>query len=144
MSSDPAVEREGQILLAHLARRHPTDYAIACYRRCRVAAAAADDRLDLLLLRAACRRPWLAAPADAYARLVRPAGGFRRRVVLALAIVENAPDTHGGLHPRQAPRITAWVALAGCLLVAACRIAAGIVCFGPVHLALWARRERSA
>lgn len=144
MSSGEALEREGRILLAHLANGHPTDYAIACYRRCRDAAAAADDWLDALLLRAACRRPWLAGPADAYARLARPVGGFRRRVVLALAIMENAPDSHGTLHPRRAPPFTVWLALAGGLLVAACRLAAGIACFGPAHLALWAGRGRRA
>lgn len=144
MSFDEALEREGRILLAHLTNRDPTDYAIACYRRCRDAAAADDDGLDTLLLRAACRRPWLAGPADAYARLARPAGGFRRRVVLALAIVENAPDTHGTLHPRQAPPLSAWLALAGGLVVASCRLAAGIAWFGPAHLALWAGRGRRA
>lgn len=146
MSGEPAApDREARALVRHLTGRAPSDYVVACYRRAVGAAAAEDDALDRLLLRAACAGRPLAALADAYGRLARPAGGFRRRVTLALAILENAPDTHRALE--QPPPGAQWMGLArlaAALAGGGLILGAAIVAFGPAHLVLRAGARRVA
>ncbi len=73
--------------------------------------------------------------ADAYARFFRPTGPLRQKLTLALAIVENSPETHAGLNraavgPRW--RVLTDVALAGVGFL--CCLGMGLLVFGPQQL----------
>jgi hypothetical protein len=142
--TDPAV-REAQVLARYLTGRPASPYVTECFRRARDGAARADDALDRLLLRAASTGRPLATLADAYARLARPGGGFRRRVTLALAVLENAPESHAAFQP--APPASAGLAalrLAGALAGGALAQAAGALLFALPHLALRVARRGGA
>jgi hypothetical protein len=147
-TEDPA-DREARALTAYLTGRPPTDYVLTCYRRAHAGATAGADPLDRALLRAACASRPLAALADAYGRIARPAGGLRRRITLLLAVLENAPETHRDIQSVPPTSLTAGLVHLGLdLAVGGATLGAALLCFGPVHLALrlgaGRRRERSA
>ena len=122
----------------YLVSQDPTPYVLSCYQRaCSSIASGAPlsliDRGSLALARLGAGP---ARVADAYARVFRPYGPLRRRLILLLAILENSPPSDRPLNTaREGSRsaIMAGMALTllgggGCLLL-------GIVLLGPVHLA---------
>jgi len=129
-----AIDREAIGLTRHLIGQPPSEYLTLCYRRAHSGAAGGEDGLDRLLIRAACGSRWLAAPADAYARLMRPAGGLRRRVTLLLAIAESAPDTHRHFVPAQGSFIGGLLGLGWDLVRGGIALGAGVALFGLPHL----------
>jgi len=89
------LEREFKSLAQHLGTERPSTEAVAAYCRGHPRAIAVPfDALDLRLLRLARRSPVGCVLADSYARLTRPYGLLRRKLVLALAVLEADPERH--------------------------------------------------
>lgn len=127
---------ECRSLVRYLTGRDPTPYVVSCYQRS-VGALAGEPLgpIDRVLLVAAGLGPLAARVADGYARGFRPTGGYRRRVTLALAILENAPDFHREMNDGvEGTPATVMAKLAWQLAGSAAAMAVGIVLFGPVHL----------
>ncbi len=82
----------------YLTGSHGTGYVIQKYLAGQAAMPAAGRRVDLLidrwLLVVARTGPAGARLADSYARILRPHGPLRHRLVLFLAILENSPCSH--------------------------------------------------
>ncbi|MGE0555340.1 MAG: hypothetical protein AB7R55_18070 [Gemmatimonadales bacterium] len=129
-----AIDREAIGLTRHLIGQPPSEYLTLCYRRAHAGAAGGEDQLDRLLIRAACGSRWLAAPADAYARLMRPAGGLRRRVTLLLAIAESAPDTRRHFVPAPGSWMGGVLGLGWDLFRGGLALGTGVILFGLPHL----------
>jgi hypothetical protein len=135
--TDPRdVEAECAALVRYLAGHPPSAYLIECYRRALPLARSPEPSpVDGWLLRAARLGRWPARMADGYARFVRPTGDYRRRLTLALALLENAPDTHAATNDAATGTPLGIglgvVAAAAASLVA---IGLGFVVFGPLHL----------
>ncbi len=131
------LDREARALTRYLIGRAPSDYHLACYRRGRSRQGPADARIDRVLLKAAGAGRVAARIADGYARVARPTGGFRRRVTLMVAILENAPDSHLRLTEALVgpiPLIVARVVIG--LAASAAAMALGMIVFGPIDLGL--------
>lgn len=130
------VIEEFAVFARHLGTRTPGDSAVAAYLTAHPRAARpAGDGVDRRLLRLARRGHRWCALADAYARLFRPWGPLRRRVVLALAVLESSPETHGGYDRARPGALAAtWLALGllGARGLALSLLAVGLL--GPVHL----------
>jgi hypothetical protein len=132
------VDREGRALIRYLTDAPPSDYLLACYRRGRSRASIDTDLpIDRWLLRAAIRGRLLARLGDGYARLIHPTGGYRRRLTLMVAILENAPTTHlqfngaiAGSPGLVLARLLANLVLAGVAMIG------GLLIFGPLDLVL--------
>lgn len=141
------LEAECRALVRYLSGRDPPPYVVACYTRSAGPGEPGLDPLDRGLMRAACAARWLARPADAYARAARPAGLLRRRLTLAVAILENAPESHRELNDaRVGAPFGIWVWLSAQAARSATSLAVGILLFGPLHLftALRTRRDPEA
>lgn len=138
--ADPtrALDREGRSLARYLTGRSPTEYVLGCYRRGRSSPGGPPDTpLDRVLLAVAHRGRPAARIADGYARMACPTGGFRRRLTLMVAILENAPDSH--LELNAALTGPSWVILlrvAASVAASAACLVLGIVLLGPVDLLL--------
>jgi hypothetical protein len=79
--------------------------------------------------------PLLVRIADAYARWLRPFGPLRRRVILMLAILENAPDTAPELNSaRVGSRTRVLAGVVASLLGSVLCLLAGLLLLGPLHL----------
>lgn len=115
----------------------PGDRATLAYRRAHPSAAAvAGDRLDRWLVTLARRSPALCALADGYARLARPNGTLRRRLVLALAVLESTPAWHAGYDTAlPGSPATAWGSIVGQGIGWVVRTGLAVVVLAPVHLA---------
>jgi len=141
-----AATQECIVFTRYLTGIAPTPYVIEKYRALQGAASAlpdAADRLDRRLLQVAVRGPVRARIADAYARIFRPAGTLRRRLVLTFAILESSPGfhtrfTHGTVQGFAAALAGVAASAVSFLLC----MAAGLPLFGPAHIA--ARREARA
>lgn len=101
------------------------------------------DAVDRWLVHVAGRGTGAARLADAYARLVRPQGLLRRKLVLLLALLETSAPAWRALEvePSRGAR-GALIALARHGAAAALAAVAGIVVLGPGHLVLRARAQR--
>lgn len=130
------VEQEFRVFAAHLGTTEPPPDSVAAYRRGYARTEAIPtDGVDRWLARIASRSPGWCALADCYARLVRPHGLLRRKLVLALAVLEAGPVTHADYdEARPAPMPTAWatVVLHGLRWLAT--LTAAILVLGPRHL----------
>jgi hypothetical protein len=91
--------------------------------------------LDRTLVTIGRRHRFAAALADAYARLLRPYGLLRRKLVLTLAVLESSPATHAEFDTA-APSgaAVAWLSLAALGVRWALRTLAALLVLGPVHL----------
>ena len=82
--------------------------------------------------------------ADAYCTLFRRGGALRRKVTLALAVLEHAPPHHTALHAGSGSGpARAWVGLFGTGLVFSAALFAGVVVCGPAHLLSGPTRPRA-
>lgn len=134
-----ALERECEVFCHYLTGSHGTGYVIQKYLAGHAAMPAAGRRGDLLidrwLLVVARAGPTGARLADSYARILRPHGPLRHRLVLLLAILENSPGYHERLdHATIGSPVGILLELgltgAGFVL----RLLLGLACFGPVHI----------
>ncbi|MGE3525698.1 MAG: hypothetical protein AB7I33_07235 [Gemmatimonadales bacterium] len=132
--------REGRRLTAYLLGSVPDEYVISRYTAAHARIpfrmnGTVPDPLDALLLRSAHGGRWRARAADAYARIFRPHGILRQKLVLLLAILETTSPagvrlTRGG---DRGP-FGAVLRLAGTLLGFALAFLTGLALYGPVHL----------
>ena len=134
-----ALERECDVFCRYLTGSVPTDYVVRKYLAGHAAMPAAGARAERLVDR------WLlvvahtgspgARLADSYARILRPHGPLRHRLVLLLAILENSPGFHERLDHAtigSPVKILLELGLTGIGFVL--RLVLGLACFGPVHL----------
>lgn len=131
-----ALAREFVTFARYLGTPSPPATGVEAYTRAAPGAGTPTDRLDRWLLALARGPAPACALADAYARVARPYGQLRRRLVLALAVLESSADTHAAYDTAIASRpLVAWLALGvagtGWLL----RTAAALALLGPLHLA---------
>lgn len=95
-----------------------------------------DDPVDLALLEAGRRGGFHLSSADIYARCFRPRTTLRRRLIIVLAIIENAPGTHHYLNSAaDGGIIVSLIRIVQCLGATAVAMTAGILRFGPRQLA---------
>lgn len=95
----------------------------------------AVDRFDRWLVVVARAAPMACGLADAYARVVRPYGLLRRKLVLALAVLESSPGMHAAFDTGlESSTATAWLALAALGTGWMLRSAVALLLIGPLHL----------
>lgn len=93
------------------------------------------DRFDRWLVVVARAAPLTCGLADAYARMARPYGLLRRKLVLTLAVLESSPGTHAAFDTAlESSTATAWLALAALGTGWVLRSAAALLLIGPLHL----------
>ncbi len=136
---DPAVARECRVFTRYLARGLPSEYVLSCYGRLLASArepgALAPPLIDRVLLGFARLGGPATRIADAYATRLRPYGPLRRRLILLLAILENAPPTAEPLNAaRRGPVLGAGLGIAAALASSAGALLLGLVLLGPLHL----------
>ena len=96
--------------------------------------------LDRWLLAFARSGPALTALADAYARIVRPYGVLRRKLVLALAVLEFSRGTHGHFDTaRPARTLVSWLGLFGLGALWLTKLLVACLVFAPLHVVSKAR-----
>ncbi|MGE0355258.1 MAG: hypothetical protein AB7Q69_18765 [Gemmatimonadales bacterium] len=136
-----ALAREGRRLTAYLLGTVPDEYVISRYTAAHARIpfrmnGTVPDRLDVLLLRGAHGGRWRARAADAYARMFRPHGILRQKLVLLLAILETTSPAGVGLtRGGDTGPAGAVLRLAGTLVGFSLALLIGLVLYGPVHLA---------
>ena len=134
-----ALPRECEVFCRYLGGSAPTDYVARKYLAGCAGMPAGGARVDRLIDR------WLltvahsgtpgARLADSYARVLRPHGPLRHRLVLMLAILENSPGFHERLDRATIGSPLGIMLELGLTGVGfALRLALGLACFGPVHL----------
>lgn len=143
LDAPEALAREFAVWSHYLGTAAPPARATAAYVRAHAGVAASPgDAVDGMLVRMARRSPGWCALADSYARRARPYGTLRRKLVLALAVLESTPVVHAGYDTARAgSRPWTWGALVALGVSWGVRTAAALVLFAPLHLA--ARRGRS-
>ena len=138
------LERECQSYTRYLIGQPATPYVIEKYKEFHQGMdfAAADSRFDGLLLSASARGPLWARLVDSYATRWRKNSIVRRKLVVALALLECVNPSFAVLDecPRGGPA-AAVVRLGLGALGYACSVLAAAVLFSPVRLWL-AFRER--
>jgi hypothetical protein len=73
--------------------------------------------------------------ADTYARLTRPHGVLRRKLVLALAVLESSATSHADYDTaRGSPVLSAWTAILVRGTWWAAQLALALILLAPVHL----------
>ncbi len=136
---DPS-ERECEVFCAYLIDGRPTEYVQRKYALGHGAIpfrrGANHTRFDERLVALARRGPWFTRIADAYARFFRPTSPLRQKLVLLVAILENAPPSHTYLNSAEASgplaaAIRALVSGTGFVLA----LLVGMVLLGPWQLA---------
>jgi NADH dehydrogenase len=142
---DRTLEGECHVFTRHLIGGDPTPYIVEHYVRAHQASGRLmpGDRFDRLLVRIAARHRLLARCADSYARVFVPASLLRRKLVLLLAILETAPETHRVI---DAPPGGGAMLIAGRLIGQGVLWLAGLlaaaVLLAPVQLAIGQRKRR--
>jgi hypothetical protein len=141
------LERECHVFAWRVARVQPSAYVVdryvAAHRQGHVGSPATPA--DRMLANVARRGgPWTAL-ADAYARIVRPAGTLRRKLVLFAAILECTSPAYRAFEsppPASAMRVIARLAVRGGAFALLLTVA--LLVLGPVHLAVAAMSGRRA
>lgn len=132
------------VLARYLGTGAPSPRDAAAYVRAHPSIGASGDVLDDWLVAVARRTAMGCALAEAYARVARPRGTLRRKLVLALAVLESSPGVHAEYDTaRPSGAATAWLAMVALGTGWAVRTAIAIVVFAPLHLAAYAARGRS-
>jgi hypothetical protein len=139
---DPALlARECQAFSSYLTGLAPTPYAVEKYQRGHgripYLHGGQADRVDAMLVGLGRHGGLPLRCADAYARLFRPTGVLRQKLVLALAVLENSPPTHLRLHTaREGTPAATGLTLLGLGLGFMLCLVAGLVILAPAHLVL--------
>lgn len=142
--SHAALEEECRTFTRYLVGTDPSPYVIAKYCEAHVASPAfRESRFDRQLTRVARWRPVTAFAADTYARFFVPRGALRKKLVLALAILETSPPFFREFdHPPTGGRAAQALRLGARLLAFAPTLLIATIVFLPVHV-LAAGRERT-
>lgn len=135
MDDDAVLRREFVVFASYLGARGDAGRGTAQYVRAHASLPLDATPLDRVLLAFGRTSRVAASLADAYARLVRPYGLLRRKIVLALAVLESSPATHADFDTAAPSGPTfAWLSLAALGTWWALRTLAAVIVLGPVHL----------
>jgi hypothetical protein len=92
------------------------------------------DALDRALMACASAAPWLTGVADTYAGFARRDALLRKKLVLLMAVLENAPETHSFFDTARTGGRASTLAGIGLLGLAwGGRLALALLLFGMVH-----------
>lgn len=130
------LERECRTFTRYLVGSDPTPYVIGTYCDAHTASSAfAGDRFDHRLTTAARLHPVVTFIADAYARFFAPRGGFRKKLILLLAILETCPPFHREMEQVADGQLVAQVIHVGARLVLFVpAVIVGALVFAPLRL----------
>lgn len=93
-----------------------------------------DDAIERRLLNAARRGGAALALADTYAAALRPRAIVRRQLVLMIAVLENARESHRQFdEPLAGGRVATLLRLAGAGVAWGARLVLALAVFGPAH-----------
>lgn len=138
-SSTDTADRECRVFTRHLLGVEADAFVLATYRDAvaRVPALAPASAFDEALLASARRGAGWTRIADAYAALLARDSALRRRLVMALAILETrAPFHHRIDAPAGVPGLSLWTRAGLRVALAAVSLAAGLLVFAPLRLAV--------
>lgn len=132
------LRQECRTFSRYLIAREPDSYVVQKYMECHIAVlrdAPATVPIDSALVRFARGGSLRTRIADAYARMFRPYGLLRRKLILVFAILENSRAHHreftsGG----DGKDWGAWLQIAGSMAAFLAAFAVGMVVFLPHHL----------
>ena len=136
MPDEFALGREFAVFAAYLGSSDAGPGAAAHYANAHVTLPAGGDRLDHWLLAFARTGGVACSLADAYARRARPYGLLRRKLVLALAVLESGRETHARYdepRPASLPLTLAVLTILGGSWLT--RTVVATVLLAPLHLA---------
>ncbi|MGQ0764511.1 MAG: hypothetical protein ACT4OZ_02480 [Gemmatimonadota bacterium] len=142
-TEDPRAEFRS--VARYLGTQVVSDHATELYAGMLSSAGETSSPIEKTLLGMLGRGPLSAALADSYARRFFPHGVVRRRLTLALALLESGAGTHSSYDRGiGASRPVTWAALAGAGIVWLTRTVAAFLILAPVHLvaSLWPRSRR--
>jgi hypothetical protein len=133
---DATLSREFARFARYFGTRSPAAAATVAYIKSHASAAAVPaDRLDRWLVKLARTSGAACALADTYARLTRPHGVLRRKLVLALAVLESSATSHADYDTaRSSPVLSAWTAILVRGTWWAAQLALALILLAPVHL----------
>ena len=135
MPDEEPLRREFGVFATYLGARGDLRRGAAEYERAHASLPGGATPLDRALLRFARIGPAAASLADAYARFVRPYGLLRRKLVLALAVLESSAATHAAFDTAvPSGPVVAWLSLAAFGARWAVRTIVAFVVLAPVHL----------
>jgi hypothetical protein len=144
VAAEPLVDQEAlahecRAFAAYLTGLAPTPYVLEKYRlghgRIPYLTQEPPKRVDRLLLGAATHGSFLLRCADAYARILRPTGLLRQKLVLALAVLENSPPTHLRLNSaREGSPAALILGVLGRGLGFSLSLLLGLLLFAPLHI----------
>jgi len=131
------LQQECRTFTRYLMHREPDSYVLRKYLECHAAVfqdASIVVPIDNALLRFARKGRFWTRIADAYARIFRPRGTLRRKLILIFAILENSRAYHceftsGGSVSGWAAYLRVASAIAGFLMA----LSVGMVVFLPRH-----------
>jgi hypothetical protein len=137
--------RECEVFTRYLVGRDPDAYVVRKYVEGQVAVhpdAPWPLPIDDALVRFASKGPFRARVADAYARLFRPRGRLRRKLILTFAILESSAGFHRDFTSGHGGKTwTAWWTLLSVAVAFGAALGLGIVVFGPRHVGGSIRRR---
>ena len=132
------LRRECRIFTRYLTGRDPDEYVLEKYSSMQPAVradATAHAAIDQALVRTASAGVFRARAADAYARIFRPRGLLRRKLILLFAILENSAAFHREFTSGGRGSLGhALIRVALSLLSFGLALAAGAVVFAPQHV----------
>lgn len=130
------LERECRTFTRYLVGREPTPYVVGKYCDAHTASQAfTGDRFDHRITATARLHPFTTFVADAYARFFAPRGGFRKKLILLLAILETCPPFYREMEQAADGRLLAQVIHVGARLVLFVpAVIVGAVLFVPLRL----------
>ena len=132
------LQQECRTFTRYLMRREPDSYVIRKYVECHTAVlrdAPLALPIDSALVRFAGGGSFRARVADAYARMFRPHGLLRRKLILVFAILESSRAYHREITAGGDGNYwVAWLRIAGSIVGFLAALTVGIAVFLPQHL----------
>ncbi len=135
-TDERALTAEFATFAAYLGSRDASARVAASYARAHASVGRWDDAFDRWLVVVARASSLTCGLADAYARRARPYGLLRRKLVLALAVLESSPGVHARYdtaNPSSA--LVAWGGIVGAGLVWVARTVLAVILLAPLQLA---------
>lgn len=139
VEADDSLARECVVFARYLADTAPPPsmpaYYISAHARIPYRAGGPPRGVDAALLAAGRLGGPALRAADSYARFLRPTGPLRQKLSLALAILDNSPETHRNVGQATIGSVPAVLAgMVGGGLLFALSLGFGLLLFGPMQL----------
>ncbi len=132
------LQDECRTFTRYLIRQDPDAYVVQKYLECHTAVlrdAPAMLPIDTALVHFAHGGAFRTRIADAYARMFRPRGLLRRKLILVFAILENSRAFHGEFTSGGVGGYwAAWMRIAGSMALYLAALIVGMAVFLPRHL----------